>query len=122
MGEYDPDLLCIAATNILMQSAPGTQTKEEMKCAGLKKIYIKYDTYQKRIDILKKKIVASKSSQIVVRDGSIVASHLSQIVVRDRSTPYPSILTICYGETSIVRDPPYQVLNLVTPRKSMAKA
>ena len=58
MGEYDPNLLCIAATNILMQSAPGTQTKEAMKCAGFKQVDIKYDTYRKRIEILKKKIVA----------------------------------------------------------------
>ena len=58
MGEYDPNLLCIAPTNILMQSAPGTQTKEAMKCAGFKQVDIKYDTYRKRIEILKKKIVA----------------------------------------------------------------
>ena len=81
MGEYDPDLLCVYAAKILIHSVPGTQTKGSTKCAGFKKVDIKYDAYQKRIDILKKKIVASNSSHIVVRDGSIVASHLYQIVV-----------------------------------------
>ena len=57
-----------------------------MKCAGFKQVEIKYDTYQKCIEILKKKIVELNLSQIVVRDGSIVASHPSQIVVRDGST------------------------------------
>ena len=79
MGEYDPALLCVAAANILMHSAPGTQTKEAMKCAGFKKVDIKYDTYRKRIEILKKKMVASNLSKIVVRYSSIVASHLSHI-------------------------------------------
>ena len=44
MGEYDPALLCVAAANILMQFAPGTQAKEEMKCEGFKQVDIKYDT------------------------------------------------------------------------------
>ena len=86
MGEYDPALLCVATANIMMHSAPGTQTKEAMKCEGFKQVGIEYDTYRKRIGRLKKKIVASNSSQIVIRDGSIVASHPSQIVVRDGST------------------------------------
>ena len=86
MGEYDPALLCVAASKIMMHSAPRTQTKEAMKCAGFKQVDIEYDTYQKCIEIPKKKIVASNSSQIVVRDGSIVASHPSQILVRERST------------------------------------
>ena len=84
MGEYDPALLCVATANILMHSAPGTQTKEAMKCAGFKQVDIEYDTHRKRIERLKKKIVASNSSQIVVREFSIVSSHLSQIVVRYR--------------------------------------
>ena len=77
MGEYDPTLLCVAVANILMHLAPGTQTKEAMKCAEFKKIDIKYDTYQNCIERLKKKIVALTSFQILVRDGSIVASHPS---------------------------------------------
>ena len=89
-----------------MHSATGTQTKEAMKCAGFKQVEIKYDTYQKCIERLKKKIVASKSSQIVVRDGSIVASYPSHIVVRYGSTSSPSILTVCSGKTAIVGDPP----------------
>ena len=97
MGEYDPALICVTAANILMHSAPGKQINETMKRAGFKQVDIKYDTYQKLIEILKKKIVASKSSQIVVRGGSIVASHPSHIVVRDGSTSYLSILTIGSG-------------------------
>ena len=93
-----------------------------MKCAGFKQVDIEYDTYQKRIERLKKKIVASKSSHIVVRDGSIVASHPSHIVVRDGSTSSPSILTIGSGETAIVGAPPPQVVNLVTPSTAMTKA
>ena len=58
MGDYGPDLFCVSTDNIMMQSAPGTQTKEAMKCAGFKKVDIKYDTYRKRIEILKKKMVA----------------------------------------------------------------
>ena len=77
IGGYDPTLLCVAVANILMHLAPGTQTKEAMKCAEFKKIDIKYDTYQKHIERLKKKIVALNSSHIVVWDGSILASHLS---------------------------------------------
>ena len=94
MGGYDPTLLCVATEKILMHSAPGTKTKKVMNCAGFKKVDIKYDTYRKRIEILKKKIVASNLSQIVVRDSSMVASHPSQFVVRDRSTSSPSILKI----------------------------
>ena len=75
MGENDTNLLCVDAANILMHSAHGTQTRETMKCAGFKKVDIKYDTYQKRIYKLKKKIVTSKLSQIVVRDDLIVTSH-----------------------------------------------
>ena len=105
MGEYDPALLYVAAANILMQSAPGTKTKEDMKCAGFKQFEIEYDTCQKRIERLKKKIVGPNSSQTVVRDGSIVASHPSQIVVRDGSTPSTSILTIGSIETAIVGAP-----------------
>ena len=57
MGEYDPALLCVYAANILMHSAPGTQTKEIMKCAGFNQVDINYDTYRKRIDKRKRKIV-----------------------------------------------------------------
>ena len=57
MGENYPTLLFVDAANILMHSAPGTQTKEMMKCAGFKQVDINYDTYQKRVDKLKKKIV-----------------------------------------------------------------
>ena len=59
MVDYDPGLLRVATANILMHLVHGTQTKEVMKCAGFKQVDIKYDTYQKRIEILKKKIVAS---------------------------------------------------------------
>ena len=89
MGEYDTDLLCVAAANILMHLDPGIQTKEVIKCAGFKQVDIEYDTCQKRIARLKKKIVALKFSQIVVRDGSRVALHPSQIKVRDGSTLSP---------------------------------
>ena len=58
IGEYDPALLCVAAANILMHSAPGTQTKEAMKRAGFKPVDIKYYTYWKRIERMKNKIVA----------------------------------------------------------------
>ena len=58
MGEYYPALLCVAAANILMHLDPGTQTKEAKKCAEFKKVYIEYDTYQNRINIMKKKTVA----------------------------------------------------------------
>ena len=122
MGEYDPALLCVAAANILMHSAPGTQTKEAMKCAGFKQVDVEYDTYRKRIERLKKKIVASKSSHIVFRDVSIVASHPFQIVVRDRSTSSPSLLKIGSGESTIVGAPPYQVVTLVTPITEIPKA
>ena len=44
MGEYDTDLLCVDAFNILMQFDTGTQTKEAMKCAGFKQVDIEYDT------------------------------------------------------------------------------
>ena len=67
MDEYNPALIFVAASNMLMYSDPGTQTKEAMKCVGFKQVDIEYDTYRKRIEILKKKIVASNSSQIVVR-------------------------------------------------------
>ena len=122
MGDYDPALLCVAAANTLMHSDPGTQTKETMKCAGFKKVDIRYDTHRKCMERLKKKIVASNSSQIVARDGSIVALHTSHIVVRDGTTLSPSILTIGSGETSIVGAPPPQVVNLVTPSTAMTKA
>ena len=89
MGEYDPALLFVAADNILMHLSPGTQTKEALKCAGFKQVYIEYDTHRKHIERLKKKRVASNLSQILVRYGSIVASHPSQIVFRDRSTLSP---------------------------------
>ena len=105
-----------------MHSATGTQTKEAMKCAGFKQVDIKYYTYQNRIDRLKKKIVASSSSQIVVRDSSIVALYLSHIVVRYGSTSSPSILTVCSGKTAIVGAPPSQVIILVTPRTAMTEA
>ena len=58
MAEYDTDLLCVAAANILMHLASETQTKEAMKCEWFKQVDIKYDTYRKRIEILKKKIVS----------------------------------------------------------------
>ena len=45
MGEYDPALLCVVASNILMHSAPGTQTNEAMKCAVFKQFDIEYDPY-----------------------------------------------------------------------------
>ena len=121
MGEYDPALRCVYVSNILMHSDTGAQSKEVMKCAGFKQVDIKYDTYRKRIETLKNKIVVSKSSQIVVRDSSIVASHPYQIVVRDGSTSSSSILKIGYGETAIVGAPPSQVLNLVTPITAMTK-
>ena len=106
MGEYDPALLFVAASNILIHLAPETQTKEAIKCAGFNQVDIEHDTYLKRIERLKKKIVASNSSQIVVRDGSIVASHPSQIVVRDGTTLSLSILTIGSRDTAIVGAPP----------------
>ena len=55
MVDYDPALLYVAAANILMHSAPGTKTKEAINCEGFKQVDIKYDTYRKRIDTLKKK-------------------------------------------------------------------
>ena len=122
MGEYDPALICVTAANILMHSAPGKQINETMKRAGFKQVDIKYDTYQKLIEILMKKIVALNASQIVVRDGSIVASNPFHIVVRDGSNFSPSILTIGSGDTVIVGTPPYQVVNLVTPSTAMKKA
>ena len=122
MGEYDPTLLCVAIANILIHLAPRTQTNGVMKCEGFKQVDIEYDTCWKCIERPKKKIVASKSSQIVVRDGSIVASHPSQIVVRDRSTSSLSILIIGSGDTAIVGAPPSQVVNLVTPSTVMTKA
>ena len=45
MCKYDTALLCVAIDKILMHSAPGTQTKEAIKCAGLKQVDIEYDTY-----------------------------------------------------------------------------
>ena len=104
-----------------MRSVPGTQTKEAMKCEGFKQADTEYDTYRKRIERLKKKIMTLNSSQIVVRDGSIVASHPSQILVRDGSTLSPSILKIGSVETVIVGAPQYQVVNLVTPITAMTK-
>ena len=91
-------------------------------CAGFKQVDIEYDTYRKRFEILKNKMVASNLSHIVVRDGSIVTSHLSQIVVRYSSTSSPSIMTIRSGETAIFVSPPSQVVNLVTPSIAMMKA
>ena len=93
-----------------------------MKCAGFKQFDIEYDTYRKRIEILNKKIVASNSYQIVVRDGLIVASHPSQIVHRDGSTSSPPILTIGSGETAIVGATLSQVVKIVTPNTAMTKA
>ena len=58
MGEYDPALLCFAAANIMLHLAPGTQTKEAMKCSGFKQVDIEYDTYRKRIERLNKITVA----------------------------------------------------------------
>ena len=55
MGEYVPELLCVAAANILMHLDTGTETKEALKCAGFNKVDIEYDTYRKRIERLKKK-------------------------------------------------------------------
>ena len=107
MGEYDHALPCVAAANIMMHSFPGTQTKEAMKCAGIKQVDIKYDTCIKRIKRLKKKIVASNLSQIVVRDGSNLP---------------PSITTIGSRETGIFGAPPFQVVNLVTPRTAITKS
>ena len=40
MSEYDYALLCVAAANILMHSAPGAQTKGAMKCAEFKQVEI----------------------------------------------------------------------------------
>ena len=97
MGEYDTALLCVTAANILMHSDPGTQTKEAMNCAGFKQVDTKYDTYQKRVDRMKKELVASNLSQIVVKDGSRVASHPYHMVVRDGSTSSPSIPKIGSG-------------------------
>ena len=122
MGEYDTALICVAAVNMLMHSAPGTQTKEAMKCARFKQVDIKYDTYRRHIERLKKKKVASKSYHIVFRDGSIVASHPSQIVVRDGSTSSPSIPTISSRETIIVGSPPSKVVTLVIPITAITKA
>ena len=68
MGEYNPALICVATSDILIHSATVTQTKEAMKRAGFKQVSIKYDTYQKRIEIMRKKIVASNSSQIIFSD------------------------------------------------------
>ena len=62
MCEYDYVLLCVSAANILVYSAPGTKTKEAMKCAGFKQVDIEYDTYWKHIERLKNKIVVSNSS------------------------------------------------------------
>ena len=93
-----------------------------MKCSGFKQVDIKYDTYQNRIERLKKKIVASNLSHILVRDSSMVASHPSHIVVRDGSTLHPSILTIGSEETAIFGYPPSQVVNLVTPSTATTKA
>ena len=50
MGEYDHALPCVAAANILMHSAPGTQTKEAMKCAGFNQVDIEYDAYLLKIE------------------------------------------------------------------------
>ena len=94
MDEDDPDLIFVAAANVLTHLDPGTQTREAMKCAGLNQVDIKYDTYRNSIGILKNKIVAYNSSQIAVRHGSILALHQSHILVRDGSTFYPSILKI----------------------------
>ena len=69
IGEYDPALLRVATANVLMHSAPGTQTKDAMKCAGFKQVDIKYDTYRKRIERPKKKIVVSNSSQCFIGLG-----------------------------------------------------
>ena len=92
-----------------------------MNCAGFKQVDIKYDIYRKRIARLKKKIVASNLSHILVRGGSIVASHPSQVVVRDESTLSPSILKIGSGETAIFGSPLSKVVNLVTPSTEMTK-
>ena len=69
MSEYDPALIFVAAASILMHLAPGTQTQEVMKCAEFKQVDIKYDTLKNRIERLKKNILASNLSQIIVRDG-----------------------------------------------------
>ena len=117
MGEYAPTLLCVATANILMHLGPGTQTKEDMECAGFKQVDIDYYAYQKCIEILEKKIVASNSSQIVVRGGSIVASRPSKIIVGGRSTLSPSILKVGSGETAIIG-----ATQSLVVRKSMTKA
>ena len=79
IGEYDPAVLYAAAANILVYSAPGTTTKEAMKCSGFKEVDMASDTYRKRIERLKKKIMTSYPSQITVINGSMSS---------------PSILTI----------------------------
>ena len=81
IGEYDPAVLCAAAVNTLVYSVPGTIMKEVMKCAGFKEVDMASDTYRKRIERLKKKIITS---------------HPSQITVMNRSMSLPSVLTIGY--------------------------
>jgi len=92
-----------------------------MKCADLKQVESKYGQYRKRIERLKKKIIASHLSQIVVRDGSIVVSHPLQTVVMDGSISSHSNLTIGSGETPIAGTPHLQVVSLATPSTMMTK-
>ena len=66
IGEYDPTLLCAAAANILVCSAPSTTLKEAMKCAGFKEVDMESAKYRKRIERLKKRIIPSHPSLVKV--------------------------------------------------------
>ena len=64
IGQYDPMLLCVAATNILVYSAPDSKTKEAMRYTGLNQCDIAPDTYQKIIDKSKMKKLTPHLSHI----------------------------------------------------------
>ena len=107
MASYDPLLLCDAAAKILRYSAPGTNTKVAMECAGFQKVNEEYGKYRKRIERQRNRLITSTTPEVVVvvPEGSTASSStLSLSTDTDVSINVVSfivlsmcrILTVCF--------------------------
>ena len=107
MASYDPLLLCDAAAKILRYSAPGTNTKVAMECAGFQKVNEEYGKYRKRIERQRNRLITSTTPDIVIvvpEESTTSTSTLSLLTDTDVGISVVSfvvvlmcrILTFCF--------------------------
>jgi len=83
MASYDSILLCNAAAKILRYSAPGTNTKVAIECAGFQKLNKEYDNYRKRIERQQNRLITSIPDVVIVVPGESKVSTATLSLLSD---------------------------------------